>query len=63
MFAEKVYEKPEPREVVVVELDEMWHYLCSKKTNFGYGRLIVEIPVSSLIGNVGIVIREPSHDS
>ncbi len=30
-FAEKVYEKPEPREAFVVELDEMWHYLRSKK--------------------------------
>jgi hypothetical protein len=29
-----------------------------KKNN--YGKLIVEIPVSSLTGNVGIVIREPS---
>jgi transposase len=60
LFAEKVYEKPVPREAVVVELDEMWHYLRSKKTSFGYGRLIVEIPVNSLIGSVGIVIKEPS---
>jgi hypothetical protein len=30
-FAERVYEKPEPKEAVVVELDEMWHYLHSKK--------------------------------
>jgi hypothetical protein len=62
LFAEKTYEKPEPREAVVVELDEMWHYLHSKKTNFGYGRLIVEIPVNSLTGSVGLVIREPSPD-
>jgi transposase-like protein/IS1 family transposase len=54
LFAEKVYEKPESCEAVVVELDEMWHYLRSKKTNFGYGRLIVAIPVNSLTGNVGI---------
>jgi transposase len=62
LFAEKVDEKPEPREAVVVELDEMWHYLRSKKTNFGSGRLIVAIPVCSLTGSVGIVIREPSPD-
>lgn len=31
LFAEKVYEKPEPREAVIVELDEMWHFLGSKK--------------------------------
>ena len=59
LFAEKVYEKPEPREAVVVELDEMWHYLHAKKTNYGSGELIVALPVSSLIGNVGIVIKQP----
>jgi transposase len=30
-FAEKTYEKPESGQAVVVELDEMWHYLHSKK--------------------------------
>jgi hypothetical protein len=49
-------------QAVVVELDEMWHYLRSKKTNFGSGRLIVAIPVNSLTGNVGVVIKEPSPD-
>ena len=58
-FAEKIYEKPEPREAVVVELDEMWHYLHSKKTNCGSGKLIVALPVNSLIGNVGLVIKQP----
>ena len=57
-FAEKIYVKPEPREAVVVELDEMWHYLHSKKTNYGYGKLIVALPVSSLTGNAGLVIRQ-----
>jgi transposase-like protein len=31
LFAEKIYEKSEPRQAVVVELDEMWQYLRSKK--------------------------------
>ena len=48
--------QPEGR-VVVMELDEMWHYIHSKKTNFGSGRLIVSIPVDSLIGNMGIAIE------
>ena len=30
-FAEKTYEKPSPREAVIIEPDEMWHYLHSKK--------------------------------
>jgi hypothetical protein len=53
LFAEKTYEKPEPDEAVVVEIDEMWQYLSSKKTNFGSGRLLVAVPVDSLTGNVG----------
>ena len=46
------YTKPEPKgESVVVELDEMWHYLHSKKEKSGYGRLIVAIPVNLSTGN------------
>ena len=62
LFAEKTYEKPEPAEAVIVELDEMWHYLGAKKTNSGSGKLIVAVPVDSLTGNVGVVIRKHSHD-
>jgi transposase-like protein len=51
-FAEKHYEKPEPKSgAVVVELDEMWHYITNKKTNVGYGRLSVAIPVNLSTGN------------
>ena len=51
-FAEVNYEKPEPKsDAVVVELDEMWHYLRDKKTSFGYGRLIVAIPVNLSTGS------------
>jgi len=57
VFAEKTYEKPEPGQVVIIELDEMWHYLRSKKTNSGYGKLIVAIPVNSLTGSVAIATR------
>jgi len=51
------YEKPKPQQntpVVVIELDEVWHYLKSKKTSFGFGKHIVALPVSSLTGNVGV---------
>ena len=61
LFAEKTYEKPEPREAVIVELDEMWHFLGSKKTSSGSGKLIVAIPVNSLTGNVGLVIKSHSQ--
>jgi hypothetical protein len=54
LFAEKTYEKPESGEAVIVEIDEMWQYLGSKKTNFGSGRLLVAVPVDSL--HSGILI-------
>jgi len=53
-FAIENYVKPEPPEdsVIMLELDEMWHYVNSKKTKFGYGRLIVAIPINLSTGNV-----------
>ena len=52
-FAEVNYEKPTPKsDAVVVELDEMWHYIKNKKTNSGYGKLIVAIPVNLSTGSV-----------
>jgi transposase len=53
------YEKPQPLQTnssVVIELDEVWHYLKSKKASFGFGKHIVALPISSLTGNVGIAI-------
>ena len=44
-WAEANYEKPEPCEdaVVILELDEMWHYIKDKKTDSGFG-LVVNAP-------------------
>ena len=58
-FAIKNYEKPTPQGAVVVELDEMWHFIQSKKPNSGSGKLIVALPMNSLTGNVGIVATKP----
>jgi len=58
-FALKTYEKPTPQEEVIIELDEMWRFLRSKKTRLGSGRHIVELPVSLLIGNVEAEV--PKH--
>ena len=60
-FAESHATKPEPPEhgVVVVELDEMWHYLKKNPTNSGSGKLIVVIQASWLTGNVAIVTKAP----
>ena len=58
-FAKTHYEKPAPGDAIIVELDEMWHYLGSKKTSSGSGKLIVEKLESLLTGNVeeGIRVR------
>ena len=46
-FAKLNYVKPVPTsDGVVVELDEMRHYLHSKKLKSGYGRLIAVIPIN-----------------
>jgi transposase-like protein len=59
-FAAKHAYKPEPEgQTRIMELDEMWHYLGKKSTNYGYGRLIIEIQGNWLIGNAGIVMSEP----
>ena len=51
-FAKENYAKPEPQgEAVIIELNEMWHFLKNKKTKSGYGRLIVAIPVNLSTGN------------
>jgi transposase-like protein len=54
-FAIKTYEKPTPQGPVVIELDEMWHFIKSKKTSVGYGRLIAVLPANSSTGSVEVV--------
>lgn len=58
-FALKNAPKPTPNGegVVVVEVDEMWHFLKKSPAKSGSGRLIVLIQGSSLTGSAGIVIR------
>ena len=51
-FGLETYEKPRPSGDVVIELDEMWHFLNRKKTNSGSGRHIVALQVNSSTGNV-----------
>ncbi len=52
--------KPKPKgQVIVMELDEMWHYVGSKKTSYGSGKLMILMETSSLTGSVGIVMKQP----
>ncbi len=52
-----------PGTTVVLELDEMWHYIRNiRKTNFGYGRHLTETRDTSSIGNVADATQKPSKN-
>jgi len=62
-FAKAYAQKPEPEgHAVVVELDEMWHFLKKKPTNSGSGRLGIVLPDGSLTGNWAVVAGPLSND-
>src|ERR1700712_2050048 len=57
-FAEVYAQKPEPEgRAVVVELDEMWHFLKKRPTNSGSGRLGIVLPDGSSTGSWAVVTR------
>src|ERR1700722_301020 len=58
-FAKQHYEKPEPNgRTIVMELDELWHYLGKKRKNSGFGKLWIVIPENSSTGNAVIAVKE-----
>jgi transposase len=59
-FATEHAAKPEPvGKAIVLEVDEMWHFLKKNVTNSGSGRLWIVIQATSLTGSVGVVMRQP----
>jgi hypothetical protein len=58
-FAKEHYQKPIPKGEIVLELDEMWHFLNLKKTNCGFGKHIVAQLDNLLTGNLEIAIPGP----
>jgi transposase len=62
-FAKAYAHKPEPEgRALVIELDEMWHYLKKSRASSGSGRLGIVLPDSWSIGNAAVVI-EPRSSS
>jgi len=62
-FAEVYAQKPEPEgHAVVVELDEMWHFLKKSGTSSGSGRLGIVLPDGSSTGSWGVVTGPLSND-
>ena len=61
-FAIKTYQKPAPEGSVAVELDEMWHFIGSKKRGAGYGRHIAALPASWLTGSAETEAARPLEE-
>lgn len=58
-FAKLNYEKPAPGTAVVIELDELWHFIEKKRENYGSGRLMTVIVGDLLTGSWEVVIVKP----
>ena len=57
-FAAAYAQKPEPEgRAVVIELDEMWHYLKKSPNRSGSGRLGIVLQGSWWTGNAAVVTK------
>ena len=60
-FAAAYAQKPEPEgRAVVIELDEMWHYLKKSPSRSGSGKLGIVLPASWWTGSAAVVTRPPA---
>ena len=60
-FARAYAQKPEPEgRAVVIELDEIWHYLNKSLNCSGSGRLGIVLQASWWTGNAAVVTRPPA---
>src|SRR6266567_2050367 len=60
-FAAAYAQKPEPEgRAVMIELDEMWHYLKKSHSRSGSGRLGIVLQASWWTGNAAVVTKSPS---
>ena len=60
-FSQKLCEKIQPCEdrVLVMEVDEFWHYLKKRKEKFGFLKPMIVIESDLSTGNAGIVMLQP----
>jgi len=62
-FAAKHAERPKPEgQTVILELDELWHFLQKKDKNSGFGQLWIAFPVDCWIGNSVTETQKPYLD-
>ena len=63
-FAAEHAERPKPEgQTVILELDELWHFLQKKSANSGSGQLWIAFPVDYWIGNSVTETRKHFLDS
>ena len=63
-FAKAHAPRPEPQgRAVVIELDEMWHYLKKSPRSSGSGRLGIVLQGDWLTGNAAVAIALPASGS
>lgn len=64
-FADTECSKPVPAScsVIVMEVDEFWHFLKKRNNGSGSSRPTIAITNDSSTGNVGIVLLKPSSAS
>jgi hypothetical protein len=54
--------KPEPQgRAIVIELDEMWHYITKSPPNSGFGQLTIALQAAWLTGNAAVAIETPPN--
>ena len=55
--------KPIPSEedhIIVMEVDEFWHYIKKKRTKSGFSRPMIVLESDLLIGSVETILIKPS---
>ena len=61
-FAQAYAQKPEPEgRALVIELDEMWHYLKKSRASSGSGRLGIVLQGGWWTGNAAVAITLPAN--
>lgn len=63
-LSQKVCCKPDPstERVLVMEVDEFWHYLKKRNKRSGFSKPTIVIENDSLTGNVVTIVLKPSND-
>jgi transposase len=63
-FAQAYAQRPEPEgRALVIELDEMWHYLKKSRASSGSGRLGIVLQGGWWTGNAAVVTLPPPNGS